>query len=220
MEFKDRIRDLRTERGMTQTQLAAVLNKSDSAVRMWETGRSKPDADTAIKLSKMFNCSMDYLFGLTDNTTHENVNISDEFGLNDRSIKTLRYINKHKKGKKDNIINIINLLIAECCNIDYAINLKDTEEIYRITSVLKYILDYFNKKTNREYIVFYVDGKIELTNPDIGDSGEPDYDWIDFHDFLFKYYMSRIGHHLSELKGDYIRLLKQQGNEDGNDSEA
>jgi len=220
MEFKDRIRDLRTERGMTQTQLAAVLNKSDSAVRMWETGRSKPDADTAIKLSKMFNCSMDYLFGLTDNTTHENVNISDELGLNDRSIKTLRYINKHKKGKKDNIINIINLLIAECCDIESTIRVKDTEDIYRIKSVLTLILDYFNKKTNEEYIVFYWDGKIELVKPEIGDNGEPDYDWIDFEKILFEYYNNEIGRKLSELKGDYRRLLKQQGEQNGNDPEA
>ena len=66
MDFKDRVKALRLEKGLTQTQLAVQLDKGESAVRMWEIARSKPDADTLIKLSKFFNCSTDYLLGLSD----------------------------------------------------------------------------------------------------------------------------------------------------------
>lgn len=66
MEFKDRIKSLRKEAHMTTTALAAELNKSDTAIRMWETGKSKPDADTLIRLSLLFHCSIDYLLGCSD----------------------------------------------------------------------------------------------------------------------------------------------------------
>lgn len=66
MEFKERIKDARLERGLTQTQLASHLEKGESAVRMWEIGRSKPDADTLIKLARFFDCTTDYLLGLSD----------------------------------------------------------------------------------------------------------------------------------------------------------
>lgn len=66
MEFKDRIKSLRREKSMTQSQIAALLGKSEGAVRAWEIDRSKPDVDTLIKLAEYFNCSTDYLLGLDD----------------------------------------------------------------------------------------------------------------------------------------------------------
>jgi len=58
---------------MTQSQLAAMLGKSEGAVRAWEIDRSKPDADTLIFLAKHFGCTSDYLLGLSDyrNTSEE-----------------------------------------------------------------------------------------------------------------------------------------------------
>lgn len=64
--FSDRIRQLRTDKGLTQAELSKIFNKSDSATRMWELGRSKPDADTLIELSKFFECTTDYLLGLNN----------------------------------------------------------------------------------------------------------------------------------------------------------
>ena len=51
---------------MTQSQLAAVLGKSEGAVRAWEIDRSKPDADTLITLADYFKCTTDYLLGRSD----------------------------------------------------------------------------------------------------------------------------------------------------------
>ena len=66
MEFKDRIKMIRVEKGDSPAQLAAFLGKTESAVRAWEIERSKPDADTLIKLAKYFGCTTDYLLGLSD----------------------------------------------------------------------------------------------------------------------------------------------------------
>jgi transcriptional regulator with XRE-family HTH domain len=65
MEFKDIIRQLRNERSMNTTQLATKFEKTEAAIRAWESGRSKPDADTLIKLGEYFECSTDFLLGLS-----------------------------------------------------------------------------------------------------------------------------------------------------------
>ena len=65
MELADRIKDLRIEKGLTYSQLGAEMNKSEGAARSWEAGRSKPDADTLIRLANYFECSVDYLLGLS-----------------------------------------------------------------------------------------------------------------------------------------------------------
>jgi len=69
MELKDRIRQLRTDVGLSTTQLASVFEKSEAAVRAWEGGRTKPDAEGLIELSKYFGCSVDYLLGLSEYKT-------------------------------------------------------------------------------------------------------------------------------------------------------
>jgi len=71
MEFKERIRQLRIEKGISGTSLAAQFDKTDTAIRMWETGRSKPDADTLIRLAHFFDCSLDYLLGISPHKNDE-----------------------------------------------------------------------------------------------------------------------------------------------------
>ena len=66
VEFKDRLRQFRQERELSAAQIAVVFKKSEGAIRMWETGRAKPDADTLIKLAEYFECSTDYLLGLSE----------------------------------------------------------------------------------------------------------------------------------------------------------
>jgi len=66
MEFKDRFRELRQKNNITVQDIAKTLGKSESAIRMWETDKSKPDADTLMILAKYFDCSTDFLLGLSD----------------------------------------------------------------------------------------------------------------------------------------------------------
>lgn len=68
MEFKDRLKALRTQKKLSAADLAKNLvpAKSESAIRMWEAGKNKPDADTLIKLAEYFDCTTDYLLGLSE----------------------------------------------------------------------------------------------------------------------------------------------------------
>ena len=56
-----RIAALRREAGMSQAQLAQVLQVSPSAVGMYEQGHREPSADTLVELARIFQVSVDYI---------------------------------------------------------------------------------------------------------------------------------------------------------------
>ena len=61
--FASTIRHLRTERGITQEQLASMLKVSRSTIGMYETGSREPDFETCEAIADIFNVDMDYLMG-------------------------------------------------------------------------------------------------------------------------------------------------------------
>ena len=52
---------LREKKGITQEKLSEILNVSRQSVSRWETDISFPETDKLIKLSKLFECSTDFL---------------------------------------------------------------------------------------------------------------------------------------------------------------
>lgn len=58
-----KIRELRNQAGLTQKELAEKLYKSESAVRMWELGKSEPDLLSVNALAEIFNVSADTILG-------------------------------------------------------------------------------------------------------------------------------------------------------------
>lgn len=63
----DRLIELRNERNLSQTQVAASLGISRQAYGHYETGKREPDNDTLIKLASLFDVTTDYLLGLDSN---------------------------------------------------------------------------------------------------------------------------------------------------------
>ena len=68
MEYKigKKIAEIRRENGMTQKQLASMLNKSETGFASCEQGLSEPSVNDLRLLCKIFQCSADYLLGLED----------------------------------------------------------------------------------------------------------------------------------------------------------
>lgn len=62
----NRIKELRNERGITQSDLAKLLNVSDRTIGYYENGQRDPDTNTLKILSEYFDVSVDYLLGLTE----------------------------------------------------------------------------------------------------------------------------------------------------------
>lgn len=63
METKEIIVKLRTERGLSQDELAEKLYVTRQAVSRWETGETIPNTETLKLLSKLFDVSINTLLG-------------------------------------------------------------------------------------------------------------------------------------------------------------
>ena len=61
MAIHEKIRELRKEKGWTQAELAKKLDMHPVNMTKLEQGKNMPSADTLIRLSDIFNVSIDYL---------------------------------------------------------------------------------------------------------------------------------------------------------------
>ncbi|TKI52853.1 helix-turn-helix transcriptional regulator [Lysinibacillus mangiferihumi] len=64
--FARNIKDLRIKNKLTQKQSAEMLSKKESTVRMWELNKNEPSLTTLVKLSKIFNVSIDEMIGVNE----------------------------------------------------------------------------------------------------------------------------------------------------------
>ena len=62
-----RIRDLREDHDMNQTELAQKLGMSQTGYSKYETGENDIPTGILITLARLYNTSIDYLLGETDN---------------------------------------------------------------------------------------------------------------------------------------------------------
>ena len=68
-DLGEKIKQLRTERGITQTQLARKLNLSKSSISKYESGQKFPTLETLINMAAFFHTSLDELAGLEKGAT-------------------------------------------------------------------------------------------------------------------------------------------------------
>ena len=61
-----RLKELRLERTLSQSQLAKAIGISQSAIAYWETEQRTPNAQAIIILARYFNVTTDYLLGEKD----------------------------------------------------------------------------------------------------------------------------------------------------------
>lgn len=70
MDFAEKLKMIRTEKKLTQEQLADMLSVSRQAVSKWESGAGYPETEKLLQLSKELNVSLDYLL-LDENSLKE-----------------------------------------------------------------------------------------------------------------------------------------------------
>lgn len=61
--YAERIKELRTERALSQTQLASALDVSKGLISLWENGLREPSLSSLISMAKFFETSIDYIAG-------------------------------------------------------------------------------------------------------------------------------------------------------------
>lgn len=61
-----RVKSLRKEAGMTQSELAQMLMVSRTCIANWEGGARTPDCNSVMRMSKFFKVPVDYIYGISD----------------------------------------------------------------------------------------------------------------------------------------------------------
>ena len=62
----NRLKELREKFGLSQIELGNRLGVTQQSVFAWEHGKTQPQIQTAIALSRLYGVSLDYLLGLSD----------------------------------------------------------------------------------------------------------------------------------------------------------
>lgn len=90
----DRIKALREQQCMTQSQLAKQLGITRSSVNAWEMGISVPSTQYIVELAAIFKVSTDYLLGVSSTAS---ISVA---GLSDPDIELVRSIILHLRGRE------------------------------------------------------------------------------------------------------------------------
>lgn len=101
MDYKnfkmENLRRIREKKNITQTRLSVDIEVSQELISHYETGKSKPNIETLIKLAEYFNCSTDFLLERTNNpSTIKDLNNAD-IGINNIIDKYNSLSNENKK---------------------------------------------------------------------------------------------------------------------------
>lgn len=117
MLIKDRVKNERLRLGLTQPELAKILNVSKQTVSNWEKGHRIPDAMTLNQLADIFDCTIDYLIGRSNNAK-SNVFTTK---LNDNNYTIELDKNFKKDLTKEELDNFIKYLIDIDFNVEKAL---------------------------------------------------------------------------------------------------
>jgi len=88
MSFKNKLQNIRKEKGLSQESIAERIGVSRQAVAKWETGQSYPDVENLILISDMFKVSIDKLVK-EDFDECEYNDIKEEKEIDDKIIEFL-----------------------------------------------------------------------------------------------------------------------------------
>lgn len=66
MSFGEKLKELRKEKKISQSELASNLGRSQASYCDWEKNNTEPDIKTIIQLADFFGCSIDYLVDRED----------------------------------------------------------------------------------------------------------------------------------------------------------
>ena len=120
--FGKRLRELRKEKGLTQTELSNKFEKAKSSISGYERGNRKPDLNLAVRIADYFNVSVDFILGRSNlkRTRGEIVELLEENPrllalLESLSEKELKVINGlHNLNKQD--LELVEQLIERLNN--------------------------------------------------------------------------------------------------------
>lgn len=124
MSFNDRLKQRRKEKKLTQKEIAPLLGIKQNTYSDWETGKSEPNLENVVKLSKILGTTTDELLGQTIYPKVDLLRFLDDFDVSNIKDFTKSDVDKLKFA----------IMFEMTRNKVNALNLKDD-------LILKYKLD-------------------------------------------------------------------------------
>lgn len=131
----ERIRELRTEKDLTQEGFGKIFGIVKSTVSLYESNKSTPDDEIKKAIAEYFNVSLDYLMGASDIRNPYKQNIKPEEDQNiipeefTNADEARAYVNKHQifgsggfdadRLDDDEILEFANALLEQMKMVSY-----------------------------------------------------------------------------------------------------
>ncbi|MBQ7349178.1 MAG: helix-turn-helix transcriptional regulator, partial [Clostridia bacterium] len=99
MNFSEILKILRKENDYTARELSSKINCSINLIYDWEHGRCEPSFSVLMSLAKIFDCSVDYLIGNSDdfgNVVPAQSNVTEKEARLLRAFNTLSDLEQDK----------------------------------------------------------------------------------------------------------------------------
>lgn len=98
VEFGHKLKELRTQKNLTQKQLAELIGVKNSIISFYEVGDRFPSPEVIVKLAAVLHTSTDYLLGVEKGETIDVTGLNEEDKILVRSlVDVLRRKNQIKK---------------------------------------------------------------------------------------------------------------------------
>ena len=100
------LRILRTKKNISQIKLSTEIEISQELVSQYELGKSLPSIENLVKIADYFNCSTDYLLGLTNDFSKKSDLKKDDLEVTEL-IQNYSYLSLKNREKLKSYLNYL-----------------------------------------------------------------------------------------------------------------
>ena len=145
--FFKRVHDLRVDNDLKQKEIAKILKVNINTYPHWESGMYETPIEMMDKLSKLYNCSIDYLTGLSN----EHGAFLKKFNSEEMFIR-LKRLRKENNLSQAEIGNILGFGQMNYCRYETGKILIPFSKLYLIAKEFNISLDYLMGKSEDKNI--------------------------------------------------------------------
>lgn len=99
-----KIRDLRKQKHLSQTELGKYIGVSQTTVTAWENGRAEPSSGYLSKLADYFNVTTDYLLGRPEKHEDDQEELDLEQALDNAHSFSGKPLSEHDRKVAKNVL--------------------------------------------------------------------------------------------------------------------
>lgn len=104
MNMGGKIRDLRKQKKLSQTELGKLVHVSQQTVTAWENNKAEPTSSAVVQLAEVFNVSTDYLLGRPEKHKEDQEELDLEQALDNAHSFSGKPLSEHDRKVAKNVL--------------------------------------------------------------------------------------------------------------------